>query len=51
MALHTVVYLSLLGDDGLREAAMQGLNGAHYLASQQGYRTDANVVLRSAVCQ
>lgn len=34
MALHTVVYLSLLGDDGLREAAMQGLNGAHYLASQ-----------------
>lgn len=34
MALHTVVYLSLLGDDGLREVAMQGLNGAHYLASQ-----------------
>lgn len=34
MALHTVVYLSLLGADGLREAAMQGLNGAHYLASQ-----------------
>ena len=26
---------SLLGDDGLREAAMQEFNGAHYLASVQ----------------
>ncbi len=34
MALHTVIYLSLLGSVGLREAADQGAAGAHYLASQ-----------------
>ena len=34
MALHTVVYLSLLGAKGLQEATQQGINGAHYLASE-----------------
>lgn len=34
MALHTVVYLSLLGPKGLREVAEEGINGAHYLASE-----------------
>lgn len=34
MALHTVIYLSLLGSSGLREAVDQGAAGAHYLASQ-----------------
>ncbi|MCH5318444.1 MAG: aminomethyl-transferring glycine dehydrogenase subunit GcvPA [Paramuribaculum sp.] len=34
MALHTVVYLSLLGPKGLREVAEQGINGAHFLAGE-----------------
>ena len=34
MALHTIVYLSLLGPKGLREVAEEGINGAHYLASE-----------------
>jgi len=33
MALHTAVYLSVTGADGLREAAMSGYNGAHYLSA------------------
>lgn len=34
MALHTAVYLSVMGADGLREAAMAGYDGAHYLAER-----------------
>ncbi len=34
MALHTAVYLSIMGAEGLREAAMAGYNGAHYLADK-----------------
>lgn len=34
MALHTVVYLSLLGPEGLREVCERGAAGARYLASK-----------------
>lgn len=34
MALHTVVYLGLMGPEGLKEVAQEGINGAHYLASE-----------------
>lgn len=34
MALHTAIYLSLLGPEGLREVADRSAAGAHYLAEQ-----------------
>ena len=34
MALWATVYLSVMGKEGLKEAAMQSWRGAHYLASQ-----------------
>ncbi|MDE6651514.1 MAG: glycine dehydrogenase, partial [Paramuribaculum sp.] len=34
MALHTAVYLSLLGAKGLRDVCETGANGAHYLAKK-----------------
>jgi glycine dehydrogenase subunit 1 len=34
MALHTAIYLSLLGPDGLKEVCDAGMNGAHYLADR-----------------
>lgn len=34
MALHTAIYLSLLGTEGLKEVCTAGANGAHYLADK-----------------
>ncbi|MDE7411739.1 MAG: aminomethyl-transferring glycine dehydrogenase subunit GcvPA [Paramuribaculum sp.] len=34
MALHTAVYLSVMGAKGLRDAALAGYDGAHYLADK-----------------
>ncbi len=34
MALHTAIYLSATGSNGLREICRQGYNGAHYLAEK-----------------